>query len=275
MTDQPTVKATCEDCGQQYETSYQRFLGFSTRRYCKSCRDVRDRAFQVERRGFHQKSLEYQRRLWLEHPKIGIPFRYRDCQWDDFLFDQGGEANRSRVELVRRYGDEFPVENFPTGVRSIVLASEMNGVGKTMLACLMLKHIIGRIDENRWERCPFQFWSVGDMKRRLRKAERFGSEETQEDVIRDFSTMRLLVLDDVGKEQLTGAEAAFAYDMYFTVINARYNAEMPVVLTSNLNFHPWREGGPSLVDLMGRASVSRLVEMTSGQVFVIEGSDRR
>ena len=275
MIDQPTVKATCDDCAQQYETSYERFVGSRTRRYCRTCREVGDRAFQVERQELHQKSLAHQRSLWLEHPTIGIPSRYRRHRWEDFLFDQGGEANRRRLDLVRQYADEFPVEEYPAGVRSLVLASEMNGVGKTMLACLMLKHIIGRIDENRWERCPFQFWSVGAMKRRLRKAERFGSEESQEDVIRDFATMRLLVLDDVGKEQLTGSEAAFAYDMYFELINARYNAELPVVLTSNLNIHPWHREGQSLVDLMGRASVSRLVEMTKGQVLVIEGQDRR
>ena len=275
MTDQATVTTTCEGCGQQYKTSYRRFQGFPTSRYCPDCREARDRALEAERREIHEKSLAYQRGLWLEHAITGIPLRYRGQRWEDFLFDQGGDANRRRVDLVHQYAEEFPVESSPAGVRSLVLASEMNGVGKTMLACLMLKRIMERFDDNRWERCPFQLWTVGAMRRRLRRAERFGSEETQEDVVRDFATMRLLVLDDVGKEQLAGTEAAFAYEMYFTVINDRYNALLPVVLTSNLNFSPWREGGPSLVDLMGRASVSRLVEMTSGQVVVIEGSDRR
>ena len=38
---------------------------------------------------------------------------------------------------------------------------------------------------------------------------------------------------------------------------------------------PWRDEGPSLIDLMRRASVSRLVEMTGGQMYLIEGDDRR
>ena len=77
MTDQPTVKATCEDCGQQYETSYKHYLGFPTRRYCKNCREARDRALEAERREIHEKSLGYQRGLWLEHAITGIPLRYR------------------------------------------------------------------------------------------------------------------------------------------------------------------------------------------------------
>ena len=88
--------------------------------------------------------------------------------------------------------------------------------------------------------------------------------------------MWLLVLDDVGKEQLTGAEATFSHEMYYNIINTRYNADLPLVITTNLNFSPWRnDGGPDLVDLMGPGAVSRLVEMTGGQVYIIDGEDRR
>ena len=163
----------------------------------------------------------------------------------------------------------------PRGAESIILTSETNGVGKTMLACLLLKDLIGRFEEIGRERSPYQFWSVGDVKMRLKVAERFGSEETVEDVYRDYGSMWLLILDDVGKEQLTGAEASYAYEMYFQIINHRYNNDLPVVLTSNLSFEAWRPGGPTMVDLMGRASVSRLREMTRQREYVIEGEDRR
>jgi hypothetical protein len=46
--------------------------------------------------------------------------------------------------------------------------------------------------------------------------------KSSNDVGIDFATMGLLVLDDVGKEKLEGADAAFTYEIYYTIINERY-----------------------------------------------------
>ena len=52
-----------------------------------------------------------------------------------------------------------------------------------------------------------------------------------------------------GIKRLAGADAAFTYDMYYTIINERYDAQLPVILTSNLHFEPWAGGGLSLATL--------------------------
>ena len=273
MTNRVTFTTACGDCGEEF--SGHHLFGLNLGRYCARCREARNTAHEEERRKIAASSLAYRQHEWLTDSLRGIPGRYRGLTWDDFRFDRGGEGNRRRVDALRQYAQEIPVDRFPHHMKSIVLASEHNGVGKTMLASLMLNDIIHRYTETGRERPPFQFWSVHDAKMRLRSAERFGGPETPEEVYRDFGTVWLLILDDVGKEQLTGAEASFAYEMYFAILNQRYNNQLPVILTSNLSFSPWRFGGPSLVDLMGRASVSRLVEMTGRQVYVIEGEDRR
>ena len=273
MTSPVTYETACEDCGQKFSSPY--LAGVTIFRCCADCRALRNQAHERDHERRTAESLVYHRERWLSHPQQGIPVRYRGMTWEDFQFDRGGESNRRRVQELRQYAQDFPVGGFPKGVKSLVLASEVNGVGKTMLASLMLRDIVERFEQTGRERCPFQFWSVHDVKMRLRSAERFGSTETPEDVYRDFTGMWLLILDDVGKEHLTGADASFAYEMYFAILNHRYNQQLPVVLTSNLSFTPWRKDGPSLVDLMGRASVSRLAEMTGGRVYVIEGEDRR
>lgn len=273
MPDAIKVRYPCGDCGQEFDGAM--LMGKQVTLYCPGCREKRERAFQLERLQTHAKALAYHRREWLTDPQRGIPRRYQDAVWDDFKFDRGGGGNRARVEQIRQYAVDFPLTDYPVGAPSLVIARDVNGVGKTLLACLILKDIIGRYEELGREICPFQFWTASDVKLRLKSADRFGSTETQEQVYQDFASMRLLVLDDVGKENLTGADASFSYDMYFTIINRRYNAGLPLVLTSNLNFEPWRAGEPSLVDLMGRASASRLVEMTGGKVYLIEGEDRR
>ena len=265
--------AKCQDCGQPYSSPY--FAGVVITKFCRPCTDARQVSWERDRQAVHRRSVANMQREFREAPQRGIPRRYRGFTWADFHFDRGGDGNRSRVAEIRAYADGFPVDGPPVGQSSLILSSPMNGVGKTMLASLLVGEIIGRYEDLGRERSPFQFWSMSDIRQRLKTADRFGSVETPEDVYRDFASMWLLVLDDVGKEQLDGRDAGLVYDMYFSIIDQRYNNQLPVVITSNLGAEPWEANGPSLVDLMGRASVSRLVEMTGGAVYRIDGEDRR
>ena len=273
MPSVPRILATCEDCGQEFQAPYG--FGFRSGYYCGHCRDIRDEQWRAEQCRTRELRLAQHRQEWIEDPRRGIPRHYRAHSWGDFRFDRGGEGNMPLVKSLRKYAQEFPVDGPPIGASSLLLTSETNGVGKTMLACLVLKEIIGRFEGMRRDRCPFQLWSMADLRLRAKTAERYSSQENPEDVIRDYTAMWLLVIDDVGKELLTGPESAVAYETYYTILDARYKADLPVILTSNLNTEPWRPGGPSLVDLMGRASLSRLAEMTGREVYVIEGEDRR
>jgi len=265
------VISRCGDCGEEYES--QGLMGIRTDKYCPACREKQRRLFEVQEKETRANSLAFHRQEWVSGLR-GIPRRYRGITWDDFEYDQGGEGNKAKVAKLREYAEVFPMEKAPHGVESLLIARDMNGVGKTMLVCLLLNDLINRFDQVGRERCPYQFWSVDEVKLRIRSAERYGSAETVEDVYSDFAAMWLLILDDVGKERLEG-EAGFTYEMYGNILNRRYNNELPVILTSNLAYTPWVEDGLSLTDLMGRAGVSRLMEMTGGQVYVIEGPDRR
>ena len=270
-----TVEVTvpCSDCGDPFQTPL--LAGRRVLFRCPMCGEAALKEDEQRRAEAQVKRQAYYQREWLTSVH-GVPRRYQGNDWQGFKFDRGGEeGNEARVRAIREYAESLPVDARPTGAKSLVLASETNGVGKTMLACLLLHTVFKRSDATRFSTPPAQFWSAADVKLRVKNSERYGSKETPEDVFRDFASMWLLVLDDVGKEQLRGAEAAVAYETYFTILNARYNAELPVVLTSNLGFEPWQPEGPSLIDLMGRASVSRLVEMTGGQMYLIEGDDRR
>ena len=272
MLEEKVFTRPCEDCGEPIASA--NFAGLALIRYCGPCGLKRSEDFELDMQRRRTESLAWMRQEFIRDAKRGIPQRFRDYVWEDFKFDLGGEGNRARVAKLRDYAEHFPVTGFPKGYPSLVLASTYNGVGKTMLASLILGEIIGRYQERR-EMSPFQMWSASDIRLRLRSAERYGGAETPEDVYRDLTTVWLLIIDDVGKEQLSGAEASFSYSMYFDIIDRRYNLELPVVLTSNLSVAPWETEGPCLVDLMGRAAVSRLMQMTGGQVYLIEGEDRR
>ena len=82
-----------------------------------------------------------------------------------------------------------------------------------------------------------------------------------------LSNLRLLVLDEVGKEK----PSAHTREVYFYIIDERLKWGLPVLVTSNLPL----EGEGSLEELMGAAAVSRLIGMCQGNCFELRGEDFR
>jgi len=263
----------CRDCGVMIERVS--FLGSTIIRYCSECQVKRLAAYETEAQMKRRAAVLEQRRKWLIYSRRGIPPRYRSYGWEDVRYDHGGEGNRKRVAWLREWAEGFPVDTPPTGYPSVLLASEANGVGKTLLSCLILRTIVQRCEILGREQSPYQLWTSGAIRLRLRAAERYGSAETPEDVYRELASLWLLIIDDVGKESPYGAEISWLQTMYHELIDRRYGEQLPTIYSSNLTTAPWVAGGSSLVDLMGRAPVSRLVEMTMGLVYIIEGEDRR
>lgn len=272
--DRPQLIVSCTDCGARYDGYNQsvigKFLGRGPSNLCRDCRDIRIRSFDVERERLQQTRRAYQHKLWLEDKRCGIPAKFRDNSFADF--DTIG--NEDRVRLLEVYADTFPTDR-PKGIPSLLIARDVNGVGKTHLTCAILRRIIERVTDLDQERCPYQFWPVHRIRQRLLDAQRFNGAETITQVYADFASVWLLALDDVGKDAPKGAEAAALYEMYFTIINERYNAELPLIVTSNLGFKPWVPGGLCLEDVIGKAGASRLMEMTGGTEIIIAGHDRR
>ena len=91
--------------------------------------------------------------------------------------------------------------------------------------------------------------------------------ETEEMVYQQLRGVRLLVLDDVGKEK----PSAHTREVYFYVVDERLKLGLPVLITSNLPLN----GTDSLEELVGRATVSRIVGMCQGNCFELKGDDFR
>ncbi|MBQ6411170.1 MAG: ATP-binding protein [Atopobiaceae bacterium] len=95
---------------------------------------------------------------------------------------------------------------------------------------------------------------------RTRKAE-------DRDLTDQLCTVDVLVLDDLGKETPT----AYACERLFHIVNARYNAKLPIGVTSNFTrgeiAQRLTEGD------VGRSIASRLCEMT--RRIHLDGEDRR
>jgi DNA replication protein DnaC len=88
--------------------------------------------------------------------------------------------------------------------------------------------------------------------------------EREEDMYRELTGVRLLLLDDVGKEK----PSDFTRQLYWSVIDERVTSGLPVIITCRLPLD-------SLAELMGEDTVDRLYGMTGGKVETLTGGSYR
>jgi len=158
-----------------------------------------------------------------------------------------------------RYEDLSPVDNkFATGSYFITAEKhddddeEGTGTLKTKLACriiaLRLAHGLRAI-----------FVEAPEM---VIKLQSMPMEKKEAYINRIAKYPGLLVLDDVGVKKAT----PFVKEVYYHIINSRYNYLRDTVITSNLDLEEFDNA-------MGSRTGSRLTEMY--QVIVMQGHDRR
>ncbi len=156
--------------------------------------------------------------------------------------------------------------------RSFVFWSEIYGSGKTFAACAILDFWLlkdqGRVDPRTGMPVyvgghqPFPtsrqhigglFVPTGDLLARIRATYSRTDGETESDIVTELQKTPLLVLDDVGYEEITAHARAILY----RIINARYAAGLHIIITTNRSVEHLLNGQ----DGLGGASVSRLRQM--------------
>lgn len=96
------------------------------------------------------------------------------------------------------------------------------GTGKTFLATLIAKAYIGR----------FKTVIFGDVPALMEEIKAtFDGVGSREAVLRGFTSCELLVLDDLGAGYVTDWTVATLYQ----IINARYNSNLPLIVTANFS----------------------------------------
>lgn len=155
----------------------------------------------------------------------GIPLRFRDRTLQRFVAEHPGQVYA--LKFAEEYAEAF---TYGTPARCAVFVGKP-GTGKTHLACGIALRIMAR------HGASALFTSVSRMARRIREAKSYDAAETESEAIAMHVYPDLLIVDEVGMQSGTDAEARALFD----VVNERYEQRKPTIFLSNFDLAQVRE----------------------------------
>ncbi|HWC29593.1 MAG TPA: ATP-binding protein, partial [Dehalococcoidia bacterium] len=166
------------------------------------------------------------------------------------LVEFGRSANPRDRELFRGLvGDARAFADEPAGW---ILVHGPSGAGKTHLAAAIANRCIERGQ-------PALFVVVPDLLDHLRASYRPDSDLGYELLLEQVRTAPVLILDDLGTQSGT----AWAQEKLFQILNHRYNAQLPTVVTTNLS-----------IDRLDERLRMRLTDPAIASVYYVEAAAR-
>lgn len=174
------------------------------------------------------------------------------------------EHNRQAAIVCQRYADSFdkllPKRGQPEPGRNGLFICGPKGTGKTHLAAAIANQLIHK-------GTPVICMTMIDLLQRIKRTfARYDGIVDEGDVLSIYKTVPLLVIDDMGKEPPT----EWAVSTIYNIINGRYEAYMPTIITTNYD-------DKALVERMtpqatrdsitAEATIDRLMEMCKGIVL--------
>lgn len=264
--DKVVRECVCETCGNKFQGEANVInLGNRLREYwprqCPSCHDLQAAEDEKQRQAYLVQGRQEDRDRWRQ--QSGIPEGLISRTFDNF------EANwqDKTLKVCRKFAEGFRLEA-AMGYRSLILYSPSPGVGKTHLVVAIANYVTDHWEGEPGTLCdPIRFESGPGLVRRVRATYGADRQESEMDIYENLKGVRLLILDDVGKEK----PSDFTRELYWYLINERVSCGLPVVMTCRLPL----EGKDSLTELMGVDTVDRLYGMTGGYIEILEGTSYR
>lgn len=184
--------------------------------------------------------LEFQRRFFARRSIAAarIPSRFANKTLENF--DADGKARAGLIQSARRYIAQF--DGASDEQRGLLFSATTPGAGKSHLAAAILKELVagGRTG---------LFWNAPDLLMELRSTIE-DPDRTEQEIIDEVVGVNVLVLDDLGAEKATD----FVLDRFYLIVNRRYEAMRPTIVTSNLSVD-------GIQARLGERIASRLCEM--------------
>lgn len=188
--------------------------------------------------------------------KMGARFKTRS--FENFKVDS---QNAKAFETVKRYSDNFK-KHADQGIGFMLSGSY--GTGKTHLAAALAIDLINK-------GIPVIFGTLISLLGKIRQTySESWKQEDELEILEAYSTVDLLIIDDLGKERVS----EWSLEKLFSIVNTRYENNLPIVITTNYNID-------TLIDKLtinknsdvAESLVSRLYEMCRG--ILLNATDHR
>lgn len=183
------------------------------------------------------------------------------------IFDtfQPTRDNQKAFRVCKTYADTFREKlpkNNPEPGRNGLFITGPKGTGKTHLAAAIANQLM---QQGTAVICMTMIDLLDRIKQTYEQSRQYGGETSEGSVLSTYKTVPLLVIDDMGKEPAT----EWAVSKIYAIINARYEAYMPTIITTNYSdaelvrrLTPKDSGDPTTAD----ATIDRLREMCAAIV---------
>jgi DNA replication protein DnaC len=230
---------------------------------CKAAHTARiQRAAQREQEQAEKDLKEREERRKKHIQKLfedsGINHRFQCRTFDTFIMtNENRNASYAATRFVEQFDTLLPKPNEQPRKNGLMLIGPV-GTGKTHLAAAIANELLNK---GRAVICM----TMMDLLERIRKTFAGRDMADESEILRTYKTVPLLVIDDLGKEKPTEWAIATVYN----IINGRYEACMPTIVTSNYSPRDLvRRLTPENGDTMtAEATVDRLTEMCAAVVM--------
>jgi DNA replication protein DnaC len=151
-----------------------------------------------------------------------IPKRYEHCDFESYSTDVSeNPLHTSSLKAAKLLAEKF-VGEFPGNSEKGLMLMGPSGVGKTHLAVASLKELIRRGHQGLF--CDYR-----ELLKDIQSSYNPGSESTELRILEPIRTAEILVVDDLGASK----PSAWVLDTIGLVLNARYNARLMTLITTN------------------------------------------
>ena len=245
-------KNVCAGCGKEYDQpALITQFGVIIARYCPDCIDKYDR----KQKAIENQQKEKRKKEWLAN--IGVKADYETATLG--TYEAKTDSQKAALNACKNLKDG--------GIKKLILLGS-NGVGKTHLACALVKLMNGKIIT------AYEMFAL------YRSC--FSGQNSEIKLLHEFSSYPLLVIDEFGRTKGSEAEENFLS----AILDARHSDGLPTMILSNLIrkrdciFYKENKDACKTRNCKGCLEmwltsdlISRLREDT--EVIVIEGDDYR
>ena len=184
-----------------------------------------------------------------------ISKRLKDYNFNNFKVT---DSNKNEVEIAKDYTKKCTENKQENGL----IITGNTGVGKTHLAASIANELIKNGQ-------PVIFGTLINLLTEVKGSYSIDG-EYESKIINKYSKIGLLIIDDLGKER----PSEWTLEKLFTIINNRYENNLPVIITTNYNREKLRERLACNKNYeIADSIISRLYEMCKG--INITGKDKR